>query len=1143
MPIGNIDDTANGNIIFPAERYVASLTTIKNYKFTRRELDIIACVLGGKTAKKIAILLSISPKTVQNHLRNIMTKLGLNSQEGIIDFIEKSDEFLIVKQHYYMLLVQEAFESTLKKIATTQIKKCLIVQAIDSKEIYSFVSQLENHFKLMGIQVFVEVDNHFNYLDLSSKFLRLESFDYIIYCLPTIHLKESKATEFLKMTEDYLINNIPPDQDGFSAILLNKKVVSSSNHDQNFLSTELRHLSQFENYYFFFFELLQIIVPSRLLEKNIFEFKNRCAQLTNKNGDPSTRVDINRKKTSGITRNKSLMTGVLIFAIVILSIILKLFNLGFSFSTENIKSDINSNPLSIASFLKSGKTFFWNLPRQDNIFIGRKNLLKTLKNEQKMSEANNILVLTGLGGIGKTQLALQYSYNAQRYTSVIWFSANSVDSLNQQYAEFSEILGLEKQSIRNNNAIKYVKKWLENNKGWLLILDSANNYKEIESFLPESGGNIIITSRHRSWPSKFNIIPVTEMDEEDALKLALTLSQQKMDTAENIAAKELIKMLGYLPLAITQASSYIKQKQIKFSEYLGLYRKYETKLLDENSINDTQSLPVTVIWKVILDNILNHEKISQPNLALDILKLISLLSPNKIPEKFISTWLYTQHPEIVSPELTLNKYISLLWEYSIININDASFLSIHRLVQSTIRQQFLSLKTDNAYSISWFEDVFNTAHQYFNSNSKKIEQDQQNLLPHLQSLIHYYNVFWPDQLSEKLADVLLDVGFVLDYYLGQYASAKEHFEKALHIYTQKHGKIYPKVVVALRYLSRAIRHSEDHKEILKSRAIIEEALAIQKKYFSENLLELNLTLIELAHNYGDLGDPAMKKKILEQTFSFVEKHYGNNSVKVSDLLRDIARANTDLGNFKESSDLFQKSLTIAELNYGTEHHHLARILHNYANNMLELGQYDKALQLYERALKIKEKHSGTDDASIAITLNAMGRTLIEMGKAKKAIPLLDRALAIKEKYYEPSHRQMALVYHNLGNAYKDLHELEKAERFLKLAIQSNELLFGKDHHKLALITCDLGKVYIDMGNINQGKVLLSNSLKTLENFYGTTHVKIARVLSYLTEAHLALNEMTLAKEISTRNYAILSQHYGDSHPRTKDALNLLHKAE
>src|SRR5262245_29880059 len=107
----NIDGQGyeNNKIILPQEIYRSFLKTINGVSFTQREIDIAACICTGRSAKKIASLLSLSPKTIENHIRNIKIKLNCSSQESIIDFIEKSGKFILVKQYYSSLVIQHHF--------------------------------------------------------------------------------------------------------------------------------------------------------------------------------------------------------------------------------------------------------------------------------------------------------------------------------------------------------------------------------------------------------------------------------------------------------------------------------------------------------------------------------------------------------------------------------------------------------------------------------------------------------------------------------------------------------------------------------------------------------------------------------------------------------------------------------------------------------------------------------------------------------------------------------------------------------------------------------------------------------------------------------------------------------------------------
>lgn len=130
----NVESTADG-LLLPAEIYSLQLESVNGIYFTRREIDIIACILSGRSTKKIALFLSISSRTVENHIRNIMLKLGCRTQEGIIDFIEKSGKFTAIKKYYSSLLIQDIFEKILTKISSHPASACLIVYSKEEKKL------------------------------------------------------------------------------------------------------------------------------------------------------------------------------------------------------------------------------------------------------------------------------------------------------------------------------------------------------------------------------------------------------------------------------------------------------------------------------------------------------------------------------------------------------------------------------------------------------------------------------------------------------------------------------------------------------------------------------------------------------------------------------------------------------------------------------------------------------------------------------------------------------------------------------------------------------------------------------------------------------------------------------------------------
>ncbi|MBX9787041.1 MAG: LuxR C-terminal-related transcriptional regulator [Alphaproteobacteria bacterium] len=130
------------DILFPKISYPEHLTTIQNIYFTRREIDTIACLFNTRTAKRIASLLGIAPRTVQTHTRNVRNKLGCGSSAMISDFIEKSGAVPYLRRHYAHLLVNEAFEKCLRISVKLNMKTL--------QQILSLMLRIQTLTKLLG---------------------------------------------------------------------------------------------------------------------------------------------------------------------------------------------------------------------------------------------------------------------------------------------------------------------------------------------------------------------------------------------------------------------------------------------------------------------------------------------------------------------------------------------------------------------------------------------------------------------------------------------------------------------------------------------------------------------------------------------------------------------------------------------------------------------------------------------------------------------------------------------------------------------------------------------------------------------------------------------------------------------------------
>ncbi len=209
----------------------------------------------------------------------------------------------------------------------------------------------------------------------------------------------------------------------------------------------------------------------------------------------------------------------------------------------------------------------WNVPPlRHPHFTGREELLDDL--HQRLGHSR--VVLTGMAGLGKTQIALQYAYrHAHEFELVWWLRAEQSTTLQEDYAALAAPLGLPEAQEKELAIISYAvrREVSRRTDRWLLIFDNAAEPKEILSLLPDGNGQVLITSRHPNWPlfASVDVLPLSR-----AASVALLLS--RTDQKDREAAHALAVELEDCPLALEQAVAYVRQSEVTLHDYLALLR-------------------------------------------------------------------------------------------------------------------------------------------------------------------------------------------------------------------------------------------------------------------------------------------------------------------------------------------------------------------------------------------------------------------------------------------------------------------------------------------------------------------------------------------------------------------------------------------
>jgi hypothetical protein len=224
---------------------------------------------------------------------------------------------------------------------------------------------------------------------------------------------------------------------------------------------------------------------------------------------------------------------------------------------------------------------YWNLPPRNSFFTGRDEYLKRLEHGLAHGRAQAI---SGLGGIGKTQTAIEYAYrHRDQYRAVLWSGADSRDALVSGFGAIASLLDLPEKDERDANVVaEAVRRWLERQTGWLLILDNVEELVGVvKPFLPASGtGHVLMTTRLQATGAIAQNVELEKMElEEGALFLLrrakLIAPDAPLDAASEAdrkPAREITGEVAGLPLALDQAAAYIEETPSTPAKYLKLYR-------------------------------------------------------------------------------------------------------------------------------------------------------------------------------------------------------------------------------------------------------------------------------------------------------------------------------------------------------------------------------------------------------------------------------------------------------------------------------------------------------------------------------------------------------------------------------------------
>src|SRR5882672_9043519 len=290
--------------------------------------------------------------------------------------------------------------------------------------------------------------------------------------------------------------------------------------------------------------------------------------------------------------------------------------------------------------------------------------LENLLERSGTPSTQRIVVLLGMGGIGKTQLALrycEYAKSSRKYQAVFWLDASSQNTLYLSMETIAKKLSPDRILDDVNESVPIVRDLLSSwSERWLLVFDNLDNpsdLNDIRNFFPVSNnGSILITSRCSGTEELGDIVKVDKMKETEGLELLFQTSQS--DTQERAAAQDILRRLDYLPLAIERVRGYTSYRKLPLKKFVDEYerRKREFMLEKPRFSSYLRMLPddkkpttlnVTTTWEMSIDLL---DVGQDPDLKpIEILTVFAFFHPVKISENLFCTWDETNDRDGGSP--------------------------------------------------------------------------------------------------------------------------------------------------------------------------------------------------------------------------------------------------------------------------------------------------------------------------------------------------------------------------------------------------------------------------------------------------------------------------------------------------------------
>jgi tetratricopeptide (TPR) repeat protein len=761
-------------------------------------------------------------------------------------------------------------------------------------------------------------------------------------------------------------------------------------------------------------------------------------------------------------------------------------------------------------------------------FVGRQKEIQELEDKIFVPDGPRKLAITGLGGVGKTQIALELAYlmrDREPECSIFWIPCTSYEAVEQSCMSIAQLVGL--HDVEPAEVKQRLQAYLsQTNEKWILIFDNADEFEmwtkgssiapPLRDIIPWSeNGHVLFTSRNRQLALKLagsNVVSVPDVDQKTGKEIFWKLLIRKDLLQDDHVTNALLERLAFLPLAISQAAAYINQNGISLARYMSLLGEQEASIIellgkdfdDDARYGEIQN-PVATTWLV---SFMQIQRVDQ--IASDYLSFMACINPRDIPESILpATTSATQRVEA----------LGLLKAYSFLSAQvDDSIFSLHRLVHLTTRNWLRKRESLE----SWVEKAADQLDKIFPDNNHNNQQLWRSYLPHalyLASSAEFQahqdkNDKFLERLGKCLqsdgryaeAETLLrnvlqmreralgpedrvtltsfsQLASVLDAQ-GRYEEAEVMHQQALHGYQKVLDPEHPISLAILSQLALTLARQGKYE---KAEALHQQALRVYKKVLGmehphtlTSVSQLGLVLTQQG-KYEEAE--AMQRLALQGREKVLGPEHPDTLMSVTHLGWVL----DNQGKYKEAGTMHQQAFQGYKKVFGLEHPGIFSSVSHLGLSLARQGRYEEAEAMLRQGVQGREEVLGLEHPDTLTSLTQLGLVLENQGKYREAEIVQRRAFYGREKSLGPEHPDTLMSASLLGLVLTRQGKYEEAEAMHRLALKGREKVLGPEHPVTLMNVSQLGLVLAQQGKYEESEAMHQQALRSHEKVLGVEH--------------------------------------------------------